>query len=218
MRILANFTKKVNTGSYENETYTVTFEAVTEFNNLEQVSDFLFHEARHAVERQLDGSSAKEFSFSVPTVTTQKEETGDELDITDLDAEEAAQKEAEKKEEKPEVPAPPEAQKRAVKASRNGSKKQEAVTQPTFPNTSGNDKGNGEGDTPFLLITDKQIKMLFRLAHTLGYDKNDIVGYLKQEAEKLNPSLSVEHLNQIPRKVASRLIEKLLQIQREVAA
>ena len=70
MRILANFTKKVNTGSYENETFTVTYEAVTEFNNVEQVADFLFHQARQAVARQLNGTAAKEFSFSVPTVST----------------------------------------------------------------------------------------------------------------------------------------------------
>lgn len=34
MRILANFTKKVSTGQYENETFTVTIEAESEFNNI----------------------------------------------------------------------------------------------------------------------------------------------------------------------------------------
>ncbi len=219
MRILTNFTKKVNTGAYENETYAVTFEAITEFNNANQIADYLFLQAREAVKRQLDGTAAKEFSFSVPTVSVHTEETDDE--IVDLDKEEVAQKVetpvAEKQEEKVQAPASAEPQKPAVKKSTNGNKKQEAVTQPSFPDASGNN-GSEKNDAPFLLITDKQIKMLFRLSRELGYDKNDVVGYLKEEAGKLNPSSCVEHLNQIPRKIASRLIQKLLDIQREVAA
>jgi len=59
MRILANFSKKVPTGQYENETYTVTFEAESEFNNVAEIADYLFHQAREAVQRQLEGTSAK---------------------------------------------------------------------------------------------------------------------------------------------------------------
>jgi len=58
MRILANFTKKVATAQYENETYTVTVEAESEFNNVAEVADYLFSQARAAVQRQIDGGAA----------------------------------------------------------------------------------------------------------------------------------------------------------------
>ncbi|MCD4655544.1 DUF3072 domain-containing protein [bacterium] len=53
MRILTNFSKKVSTGDYENETFTVTMECDTEFNDAAQVADYLFQEAESAVTRQL---------------------------------------------------------------------------------------------------------------------------------------------------------------------
>ncbi len=53
MRILTNFSKKVSTGDYENETFTVTMECDTEFNDAAQVADYLFQEAEAAVTRQL---------------------------------------------------------------------------------------------------------------------------------------------------------------------
>lgn len=59
MRINAVFSKKVSTGQYENETYTVTVEAESEFNNIAEVSDYLFNQARSAVQRQIDGSAAQ---------------------------------------------------------------------------------------------------------------------------------------------------------------
>ena len=58
MRILANFSKKVSTGDYENETFTVSMECETEFNNVAEVADYLFQEARDSVVRQLNGESA----------------------------------------------------------------------------------------------------------------------------------------------------------------
>ncbi|RQV95826.1 hypothetical protein EH221_05730 [bacterium] len=58
MRILANFTKKVSTGNYENETFAVSVECETEFNNVPEVTDYLFREAREAVLRQLNGENA----------------------------------------------------------------------------------------------------------------------------------------------------------------
>lgn len=58
MRILANFSKKVSTGDYENETFTVSMECETEFNNVAEVADYLFQEARESVVRQLNGESA----------------------------------------------------------------------------------------------------------------------------------------------------------------
>ncbi len=58
MKILANFTKKVSTGDYENETYMVTIEAESEFNNVDQIADYLFHQAREAVQRQINGGAS----------------------------------------------------------------------------------------------------------------------------------------------------------------
>lgn len=54
MRILTNFSKKVSTGDYENETFTVTMECDTEFNDIAEVADYLFREAEAAVSRQLE--------------------------------------------------------------------------------------------------------------------------------------------------------------------
>lgn len=54
MRILTNFSKKVSTGNYENETFTVTMECDTEFNDIAEVADYLFREAEAAVSRQLE--------------------------------------------------------------------------------------------------------------------------------------------------------------------
>jgi hypothetical protein len=54
MRILTNFSKKVSTGDYENETFTVTMECDTEFNDIAEVADYLFKEAEAAVSRQLE--------------------------------------------------------------------------------------------------------------------------------------------------------------------
>lgn len=65
MRILANFTKKVSTAQYENEQYMVTIEAESEFNNIDQIADYLFHQARAAVERQIAGTA----NTSSPTTT-----------------------------------------------------------------------------------------------------------------------------------------------------
>lgn len=65
MRVLANFSKKVSTGNYENETFTVTVEAETEFNHLDQVSDYLFAQARAAVDRQVRG----EYTAKLPDTT-----------------------------------------------------------------------------------------------------------------------------------------------------
>ena len=58
MRILANFTKKVATAQYENETYMVTVEAESEFNNIAEVADYLFNQAKAAVQRQISGETA----------------------------------------------------------------------------------------------------------------------------------------------------------------
>jgi len=58
MRILANFTKKVATAQYENETYMVTVEAESEFNNIAEVADYLFNQAKAAVQRQISGDAA----------------------------------------------------------------------------------------------------------------------------------------------------------------
>ncbi len=54
MRILTNFSKKVSTGDYENETFTVSMECDTEFNDIAEVADYLFKEAEAAVSRQLE--------------------------------------------------------------------------------------------------------------------------------------------------------------------
>ncbi len=58
MRINTVFSKKVTTGEYENETFTVTMEAESEFNHIEQIADYLFHQAREAVMRQVEGVAA----------------------------------------------------------------------------------------------------------------------------------------------------------------
>ncbi|HOP08420.1 MAG TPA: hypothetical protein PLF13_14175 [candidate division Zixibacteria bacterium] len=58
MRINAVFSKKVSTGQFENETFTVTVEAESEFNNIAEVSDYLFNQARSAVKRQIDGTAS----------------------------------------------------------------------------------------------------------------------------------------------------------------
>lgn len=66
MRINAVFSKKVATAQYENETYTVTIEAESEFNNIAEVADYLFHQARSAVGRQIEGK----VSEKKPTTVT----------------------------------------------------------------------------------------------------------------------------------------------------
>lgn len=55
MRILANFSKKVSTGNYENESFSVTIECETEFTNVAEVADYLFKEAHAAIDRQIGG-------------------------------------------------------------------------------------------------------------------------------------------------------------------
>jgi hypothetical protein len=72
MKILANFTKKISTGDYENETYSVTVETDTEgaFNNISEVSDFLFNQARSAVHRQIEGTA----NSTVPQTSIPKED------------------------------------------------------------------------------------------------------------------------------------------------
>jgi hypothetical protein len=60
MRINAVFSKKVSTAQYENETFTVTVEAESEFNNIAQVADYLFNQARAAVQRQIDGTAGEQ--------------------------------------------------------------------------------------------------------------------------------------------------------------
>ncbi len=55
MRILTNFSKKISTADFENETFTVTVECETEFNDVAEVADYLFQEAESAVSRQLPG-------------------------------------------------------------------------------------------------------------------------------------------------------------------
>ncbi len=74
MRILANFSKKVPTGQYENETYTVTFEAESEFNNVAEIADYLFHQAREAVQRQISGTSSQ--ATPATNVPQSESETG----------------------------------------------------------------------------------------------------------------------------------------------
>jgi hypothetical protein len=59
MRINAVFSKKVSTAQYENETYTVTVEAESEFNNVSEIADYLFNQARAAVQRQIDGAATE---------------------------------------------------------------------------------------------------------------------------------------------------------------
>lgn len=54
MKILTNFSKKVSTGDYENETFTVSMECDSEFNDIAEVADYLFREAEAAVSRQLE--------------------------------------------------------------------------------------------------------------------------------------------------------------------
>lgn len=66
MRVLANFSKKVSTGDYENETYTVSVECETEFNEVPKVADYLFHEAKDAVARQINGSPGQT-AVSIPS-------------------------------------------------------------------------------------------------------------------------------------------------------
>jgi len=69
MRINAVFSKKVSTGDYENETFTVTVEAESDFNNISEVSDYLFSQARGAVQRQLSGSATQATpETSIPNV------------------------------------------------------------------------------------------------------------------------------------------------------
>lgn len=81
MRILANFSKKVPTGQYENETYTVTFEAESEFNNVAEIADYLFHQAREAVKRQIEGTTSSATpSTNVPSPDA---ETGTNHPATD---------------------------------------------------------------------------------------------------------------------------------------
>lgn len=59
MRILANFSKKVSTGNYENESFSVTIECDTELTNVADLADYLFQEAHAAIDRQLGKTPAE---------------------------------------------------------------------------------------------------------------------------------------------------------------
>lgn len=72
MRILANFSKKVSTGNYENENYSVTIECETEFNDVAEVADYLFQEAQAAISRQLGDSSSPKLAIKLPKVLKEK--------------------------------------------------------------------------------------------------------------------------------------------------
>lgn len=72
MRILANFSKKVSTGNYENESFSVTIECETEFNDVAEVADYLFQEAQAAISRQLEDSSSPRPATKLPKVLQNK--------------------------------------------------------------------------------------------------------------------------------------------------
>jgi len=157
MRILANFTKKVATAQYENETFTVTVEAESEFNNIAEVADYLFLQARSAVDRQINGNAT---SATPKTVTPPvNEETHQEKDKAP----------EQKTEEKP---------------------------------------ANGKGNP--LPATDKQRNMVQKLLRENFKDG-------AQARRWLEDSFGADNTTKLTRKVASRVIEALLDKQRMAA-
>jgi hypothetical protein len=58
VRILCNYMLKSGKENYGSEQYMVTVEAESEFNNIAEISDYLFNQAKAAVERQLAGKAA----------------------------------------------------------------------------------------------------------------------------------------------------------------
>lgn len=61
MRIMTNYQAKRSDGNYGSETFCVTFETDTEgsFNNIAEVSDYLFRQAKESVQRQIEGTAAQ---------------------------------------------------------------------------------------------------------------------------------------------------------------
>ncbi len=98
MRILCNYQLKCGRENYGSECYNVSLEATSEFNNVSEVADFLFQQARAAVERQASGTATN----NTP--------------VTTIPAEPIAQAAAPEKSDSP-TPAAPKAQ---DKASGNG--------------------------------------------------------------------------------------------------
>lgn len=209
MRILANYAEKVSTGNYENQTYTVTFEAETEFNNIERVVDYLFHQAKEAVERQKSGTGNPNLNAGNGKRAAKKQNTKATAETPK--AETPATKNGEKKEAATKGNG-----KTPVKAETNGKKngkiekKEEPKTQPTPTPTT------PPQSEPFP-ITDAQTKMLYRLAKELGNATDaDAKKFLCDGAEALTGK-KVTSVKELSRKNASRLIEKLLEMQRKAA-
>lgn len=74
MRINAVFSKKVSTGTYENEQFTATVETevTSAFNNVAAVCDYLFGLARESVLRQIAGTTSCDMpETTMPSPTSQ---------------------------------------------------------------------------------------------------------------------------------------------------
>ncbi len=72
MRILANYVLKVGKENYGSEQYMVTVEAESEFNNIAGITDFLFAEARSAVERQINGTAVTGSPATIIPISTKE--------------------------------------------------------------------------------------------------------------------------------------------------
>lgn len=156
MRILANFSKKVATAQYENESYTVTFEAETEFNNVSQVADYLFYQAKAAVTRQISGD-AKEPQLPKTKLSTAQKQKED------------VSPPKEKKTEPPKTEAP---------------KKEEMEKEA--PQKKEENPAEKEKELSYIPVTENQIKMMYSLAEQLGYTDGERKQYIFTEARKLN--------------------------------
>ncbi|MFA6450862.1 MAG: hypothetical protein WCX65_15415 [bacterium] len=74
MRILANYVLKVGKENYGSEQYMVTVEAESEFNNIAGITDYLFAEARSAVERQINGTAVAGSPATVIPITKKEQQ------------------------------------------------------------------------------------------------------------------------------------------------
>ena len=152
MRINTVFSKKVSTGNYENETFTVTVEAESEFNEIDKVADYLFHQAKSAVQRAIEGSA----TTTTPTTTIPVKTDGKAQDNT---GQQTSQETGT-------------AEKKATKTRRR--------TRKTGENNVGGTGGNSQSNGP-LPITDKQKAMIESLAGEVFDTEKEVLDWVNKE-------------------------------------
>jgi len=194
MRILTNFTKKVATAQYENETFTVTVECDLDMgvDSVGERADALFAEARAAVQRQIAGTASKEApATTIPAAAQDAQQTAPQATTATGAVTGNVRPMRRRRTTKPDI----------FSTKNKGAD----VQQPQTQQSNGADAANQP-----LTMTDKQKSMIEGLAGDVFKTKEDAVAWLRKEFDISDPI-------RIPRATASRIIEKLLALKRSAA-